>query len=595
MRSAAFGITTSIFLASMASAQVTRRASLGANSAEGNGASHYASVSADGRFVAFASGASNLVPGDTNGQYDIFVRARLTGAVERVSVGPLGAQADGGSLVPALSADGRYVAFWSVATNLVSGDTNAADDVFVHDRATGTTERVSLGASAVQANSVSDWPSISADGRYVAFHSFATNLVPGDTNLAADVFVRDRQSGTTVRASVGAGGVQGNGASYDATSISGDGRWVAFQCFASNLVVGDTNGVDDIFVHDLVTGTTERVSTGSSGVEGNSVSSWPSISGDGRHVAFESLASNLVPGDTNVSFDIFVHDRQTGATERASVATSGAQGSGNSFYPFIAPDGRAVAFESFADDLVPGDTSTADDVFLRDLQAGTTVRASVGSNGAQSNGNSEGAAVSSGGRFVAFTSIATNLAPGDANDAADVFVRDLRAAGFSKICEPGSAGVIACPCGNPAVGRGRGCDNTSGTGGARLTASGAAYLSADDLVFTTIDATPSALSITWQGKNEIAGGVVYGQGVRCTDGTLKRLFLKTTSGGAASAPDLAGGDPTVSARSAAIGQPIQPGEVRYYFAHYRDGIVPGGCPPASRFNATQTGRVEWSP
>ncbi len=233
----------------------------------------------------------------------------------RMSVDTSGAQGNDDSYIPSISADGRYVAFHSIASNLVAGDTNDIWDVFVHDRLSGTTERVSVDSSGVQGNSQSSDASISADGRYVAFWSVASNLVAGDTNGYYDAFIHDRLSGMTERVSVDSSGAEGDAGS-NAASISADGRHVAFTSGASNLVAGDTNGADDVFVHNRLSGTTERVSVDSSGAEGNAGSNGPSISPDGRYVAFTSDASNLVAGDTNNVRDVLVHDRAAGTTER---------------------------------------------------------------------------------------------------------------------------------------------------------------------------------------------------------------------------------------------------------------------------------------
>src|SRR3990170_4575657 len=247
------------------------------------------------------------------------------GTTERASVSTAGAQGDAISGYPAISGDGRYVAFRSAASNLVPGDDNAVQDIFVHDRQTGATERVSVTSAGGQATNYSDEPAISGDGRYVAFRSPATNLVAADTNALSDVFVHDRQTGATERVSVTSAGGQGSGGHSYEPSVSDDGRYVAFRSRATNLVAGDTNGTDDVFVRDRQTGVTVRVSVDSSGVQGNGGSYEPSVSGDGRYVAFRSVASNLVPGDDNAVQDIFVHDRQTGATERVSVTSAGGQ------------------------------------------------------------------------------------------------------------------------------------------------------------------------------------------------------------------------------------------------------------------------------
>ena len=403
----------------------TTRVSVGAGGAQANGGNYNGVISADGRWVAFESGASNLVVGDTNGEGDVFVYDRRTGTTARVSVGPGGAQANGGSQRMAISADGRWIAFESWAGNLVASDTNHTYDVFVRDRQSGTTTRVSVGPGGAQANADSIDPAISANGRWVVFQSLASNLVAGDTNGEADIFVIDQQTGTKTRANVGAGDVEGNAIS-GAPAISADGRWVAFKSIASNLVAGDTNADYDVFVHDQQTRTTTRVSVGPGGAQGNGVISYfsPAISADGRWVAFESWASNLVAGDTNEKADAFVHDQQTGTTTRVSVGPGGAQGNGDSWVSAISGDGRWVSFMSHASNLVVRDTNGKADVFVYDRQTETTARVSLGAAGAEGNGHSSWPAISADGRWVAFLSVASNLVAGDTNGQSDVFVHD---------------------------------------------------------------------------------------------------------------------------------------------------------------------------
>jgi uncharacterized repeat protein (TIGR01451 family) len=399
----------------------TTRVSVASDGNEANGRSSNPSLSADGRHVAFTSFASNLVPGDTNGGYDVFVHDRETGETTRVSVASDGMQANSGSSNPSISACGRYVAFDSHASNLVPGDTNGIWDVFVYDRETGETTRVSVASDGSQGNGYSQHPSISSGGRHVAFISWASNLVPGDTNEVNDVFVHDRATGETIRVSVASDGAQANGESHN-PSISADGRHVAFTSFASNLVPGDTNGGYDVFVHDRETGETTRVSVASDGTEANYGSHYPSISADGRYVAFDSDASNLVPGDTNWHTDVFVHDRETGETTRVSVASDGTEANSGSSHPSISVDGQYVAFTSWASNLVPGDWNDTIDVFLYDRETGETTRVSVASEGTEANDGSLNPSISAGGHYVAFGSDASNLVPEDTNETMDVFV-----------------------------------------------------------------------------------------------------------------------------------------------------------------------------
>jgi Tol biopolymer transport system component len=417
-----------MFGSTPALAGVTTRVSVATNGTQGNAVSFGQSISADGRYVAFMSRSSNLVAGDTNGRDDIFVHDRRTGATTLVSVSSAGTQGSNGSAFsPSISADGRYVAFGSNASDLVAGGTNWMANVFVHDRQTGVTTLVSVSSIGTQGNSASRYPSISADGRYVAFNSDASNLVAGDTNNKGDIFVHDRQTGVTTRVSVDSAGTQATGgnAGGGSPSISSDGRYVAFDSDATNLVAGDTNGHSDVFVHDRQTGATTRVSVNSDGTQGNgSIINTPSISSDGRYVAFVSTASNLVRGDTNGVPDVFVHDRQTGVTRRVSVSSTGSQSNGWSFNQSISADGRYVAFDSDARNLVARKTYWQSDVYAHDRQTGVTTQVSVNSAGIQGNGGAWGPSISADGRYVVFESATSNLVAGDTNGHSDIFVHD---------------------------------------------------------------------------------------------------------------------------------------------------------------------------
>ncbi|MCY2925940.1 MAG: hypothetical protein NT031_10960, partial [Planctomycetota bacterium] len=289
------------------------------------------------------------------------------------------------------------------------------DDVFVHDRLTGQNVRASVSSAGVEGNGMNTGAAISADGRFVSFTSPATNLVPGDNNAKDDVFVRDLPAGTTERVSVSSAGTEGNNPSV-VNAISGDGRYVVFQSTASNLVAGDTNGAGDIFVRDRRAGTTVRVSVSAAGAQGNDVSYSPVISANGRYVAFESLSTNLVLGDTNATRDIFVRDLQTGAMQRASVSTAGTQGDGPSSLPSLSPDGRYVTFASSATNLVVGDANAAADMFVRDTLAGSTRLFSASVAGVEGNADSgPRLCMALTGEYVVFKSSASNLVPGDAN------------------------------------------------------------------------------------------------------------------------------------------------------------------------------------
>src|SRR3989344_1183863 len=234
----------------------------------------------------------------TFGRAIMFSVAAPNGTTEMVSVASDGTQGNDVSFNSSISADGRYVVFGSYASNLVNGDTNNTDDVFIHDRQTGQTTRVSISSSGIQGNDFSTGASISADGRYVAFQSMASNLVSNDTNNAMDIFVHDRQTSETTRVSVASDGTEANGMSSNYATISSGGRFIGFSSEASNLVSGDTNGVWDVFIHDRQGGQTTRVSASSSGIQGNNVSAGGAFSADARYVTFWSQANNLVSGDT---------------------------------------------------------------------------------------------------------------------------------------------------------------------------------------------------------------------------------------------------------------------------------------------------------
>lgn len=402
------------------------RVSIDSSGAQATADSWLSAVSGDGRYVVFQSIASNLVSGDTNNAYDIFLRDTQSEVTTCISVDTSGYPGNGDSysLYPAsISDDGRYVAFESKSSNLVPGDVNGAADIFVRDTQTGTTSLVSVDSEGHQGIFWSEAPAISADGRYVAFGSYASNLVSGDTNSAADVFLHDRQTGTTTLVSVDSSGLQGNDGS-DFPSISADGRYIAFYSMTSNLVSEDTNERIDIFLRDMLAGTTTRVSIGSNNEQGNQDAGYfpPSISADGRYVAFDSFASNLVNGDTNFAWDIFLRDTQTGTTTRLSVNSSGVQGDQGGTSPSISADGRYVTFGSPSTNLVNGDTNGHYDVFIRDTQTGTTARLSVNSGGEEGDGDSAIPAISADGHFVTFYSLAANLVSEDTNGKFDVFL-----------------------------------------------------------------------------------------------------------------------------------------------------------------------------
>ena len=367
-------------------------------------------LSADGRYAGFGAAP--------NGWTELYVKDRLTGAVDRVTVALGGGTPNEHSGELSLSADGRYVAFRSYASNLVPNDTNGQPDVFVRDRVTGGVSRVSVDSNGQESNGESFQPSISGDGRFVAFMSEASNLVPDDSNGVYDVFVFDRTTQATERISVATDGTEGNMAS-DHPSMSRDGRFVAFQSAATNLSVDHTDSYK-ILVRDRSTATTKPLGAHSSW--GNSV--FPKISDDGRYVAFQSYATDWVSNDTNGLWDVFVHDRQTGVTRRASVASSGAQANGPSSLAAISGDGRYVAYSSEATNLVAGDTNAVADVFVWDRVARRTDLVSAGLSGRPADGMSQWTSINRDGRYVVFESRAGNLTTGDDDSYFDVYLLD---------------------------------------------------------------------------------------------------------------------------------------------------------------------------
>ena len=399
-------IVLSVLLCTSSAYADIERVSVSSSGVQANKGSLSPAISTDGRFVAFYSDASNLVDG-TNSTFGIFVHDRDTGMTERVDIF-YGER-------PSISSDGRIVAF-ETQIALIPDDTNVEDDIYVHDRNTRITERASVSSTGEQANGSSHRPSISADGRYVAFES-AFNDVGG-------IFVHDRNTGTTELVSVSPAGNPGFPSGSNRPSISADGRFVTFDSGAHNFAPDDTNGRTDIFVHDRYTRVTERVSVSSTGVQANHHSTHSTISASGRFVTFVSYASNLVAGDTNNYGDIFVHDRDTGTTERVSVSSAGNQGFFHPSQPSISADGRFVTFYSEADRLVAGDTNFKYDVFIHDRDTAVTERVSVSAISAQANGDSINASISADGRFVTFASLANNLVASDTNDTGDVFVAD---------------------------------------------------------------------------------------------------------------------------------------------------------------------------
>ena len=415
-------------------------------------------MSPNGRFVVFGSAASDLAPGgvDHNGRMDAYVRDMQSGVTTLVSVNSAGTEAGSGESYPAaISDDGRYVVFSSSANDLVPGD-DGEHDVFVRDLQANHTELVSVdsGGAKGKADSWTWSGQVSTDGRFVLFGSYASNLVAGDTNGAADVFLRDRQLGTTTLVSAAFDGRSANAAS-DGVGLTSDGAYVVLSSYASDITPGDLNDDGDVFVRDLDGATTALVSTRAAlptPATGNHASWLDAISEDGRHVLFTSEASDLVPSDGYRRAGVFVRDLDTGTNQLVSINAAGTDGAnGYSFGVGLSLGGRYVLFSSWADDLVAAANHGWLNAYVRDLQAGTTELVSVNAGGdASGNSLSTARAITPSGRFVLFESWASDLVAGDANDNVDVFLRDLQA-GVTELVSVDYSGSSSAAGGSSAV------------------------------------------------------------------------------------------------------------------------------------------------
>ncbi len=385
------------------------------------------SLSSDGRFIVFQSGATNLVSGDENSADDIFIfdkEGEDGSQVELISVDSDETASNGSSSNGAVSSDGRYVVFQSNATNLVSGDVNSASDIFLRDRTDGTTIRVSVNDDGDEADGDSINPRISSDGRYIVFQSAATNLVSDDTNEQIDIFLHDTDSETTTRISLSATDVEGDGDSTN-PDISSDGNIIVFESEATNLIDDDDNAFSDIFAFNISGDTITKISadTGSDDSDGNST--LPRISGDGSSVVFLSEASDLVSADTNNLQDVFLYTFSDESIIRVNEG-SPQNADGVSDNPSISTDGNYVAFQSSATNLTSGDSNDADDIFVYDVENSSVTRISVTDTGNQLVQSSTTPSINSSGQFIAFTSLDNELISSDTNDLEDIFLLDTQ-------------------------------------------------------------------------------------------------------------------------------------------------------------------------
>ncbi len=394
------------------------------------------SISADGRYVAFTSAATNLVAGSATkvASRAVFVRDRRSGSTIRLP--PPAGFSSGFASEPSISADGNVVAFtYQPPATLTEVVVVTGTLVAAWDRRTGRTELVGRTLKGTTADRSSQ-PSVSTNGRYIAFTSQNPVLAREDGQANADVFRYDRTTKRTILVSIGSGGRTTSGSSTSPT-ISGNGNLVAFASDGGDSVVPENTGRgSQVYLRDIAAGRTERISTPPDGGAANGTASHPSISSDGRYVAFEATASNLAPGDDTQFADVFRRDRQTGTTVLVSVTPTGAPGGGSSGDAAISRDGRMVAFASAAPDLVDATTGLAEahlaaldvrtsEVYERDVDAGETILVSVSTKGGPGGSLSDLPTVGGNGRYVAFASLSNLLVAGDRQSFADVFLRDF--------------------------------------------------------------------------------------------------------------------------------------------------------------------------
>ncbi|MBI5364344.1 MAG: hypothetical protein HZA53_14285 [Planctomycetes bacterium] len=559
----------------------TSIASITPTGVAGNGVCWGASISSDGRSVAFTSEASDLVTGPGGAGANLFLRDMLTGSVRQLDVSTTGGAPDGTAQGVGISADGLHVAFGSTAFNLVPNDNNGhAPDTFLCDVQSGAIVRTSVGSNGSGGFGSSYVGGISGDGRFVAFTSTVSSFAAADTNGREDAFVRDVVLGTTELVSVAAGGTSGNSYSL-ASSISTDGRFVAFESGATDLVPNDTNAINDVFVRDRLLGTTVRVSVGPLGVQGIGGSAGGWLSADGSRAGFFSFATNLVTGGT-FGQHVFVHELATGITTLVDVNSQGLQGNAPGGTCSLSSDGRIIAFMSQSTDLVANDTNGWGDAFVRDMNSGTTTRVSTATTGAQGNADVLDVVLSSDGRSIAFRTGASTLFGGDSNGAYDVFVHDRFAVGPEAFCF-GDGVLSPCPCGNSGA-TGHGCASSLVAAGALLATSGS---TAPDTLQLLGSSRPNTASVVYLQSTDVAASpYVFGDGLRCVDGNIRRLRATVCTAGACSVPLFS--DPLLSVMSHT---PVGSGIVANYQLYYRNASA-SFCPPAT-FNASNAVRVVW--
>lgn len=497
----------------------TTRVSLDSNGLQVFQAFDAPSLSRDGSRIAFETQAA-LVAADTNGLNDVYVVDRVAGTLVLASTSTLGTLGNGSSFEPALSGDGRWVAFSTYASNWIGFDLNGSPDVMLKDLQTGQLQRVSgLVGGFTAADGASRRPAISFDGRFVAFDTTAETFSAADNNGALDVYVRDFQLGTIALVSRTGGGVAGNGASSHA-ALSDDGRFLVFQSSSTNLVAGDANASIDIFERDMLdVFPMEIASRVPGGALGNGHSTDPSISANGRFVVFTTAATNFVFGDANGSTDVFLHDRSLDLLRHVDRTPAGGfPGPGDSFDPHVSADGRFVVFTSSAPGLTPENVALLSS-YVRDMK-GTGVRLVSRPTGPTgiANGSSHAPELSGDGSVAVFRSSASNLVSGDANGQADIFVRDL-------IADP----QVHCA----ATVTSAGCEPQLAFTGLPRASQNAGF------VLTLSEAPNDKLGLFFYGLNG-RQSVPFGNGTMCVQPPVARLPIVATGGTPTPASDCSG-------------------------------------------------------
>jgi Tol biopolymer transport system component len=391
---------------------------------KGNADSFHTHLSADGAVVAFHSLATNLVSGDSDTVADVYVKNVATGNIELASTSDSGQKGNGDSTVAFLTPDASKVAFNSKATNLDPGDGDTISDIYLKDLVTGNITLASTSDTEVKANGDGLHPSVDASGTKVAFYSYATNLDPADKDSKSDIYVKNLVTGDIKLVSTSGAGIKGNGEST-IPFMSADGTAVAFGSLATNLASGDRDSTSDLYVKNLVTGRIRVVSRSDAGRKGNGASLDPWVSSDGSRVAFSSRATNLDPADKASNRDIFVKDLVTGDLFLASSSDGGTAGNAHSSEPSLSADGTRVLFHSLASNLDPADPDSVNDIFVKNLASGDIYLASRSSSGQKGNRGSVVPSLSPNGRVAAFRSSATNLDPADSDSAWDIYVKQL--------------------------------------------------------------------------------------------------------------------------------------------------------------------------